>query len=360
MNSLNPNIIPGIIPHDPRLGANESRIAVIVPCYRVKKHILSVLESIGPEVDAIYAVDDGCPEASGQHIEANCRDPRVRVIYNAVNRGVGGAMLAGYAEAARDGAAVLVKIDGDGQMDPQLLEKFVDPIRRGASDYTKGNRFFRLEGLQDMPLSRLLGNALLTFMSKLSSGYWNIFDPTNGYTAIHAAVLRQLPLDKISHRYFFESDMLFRLSTVRAVVTDIPMAAVYGNQASGLVIHRVMLPFLGGHTRNFFKRIFYNYFLRDFQIASIEWVLGPFLALGGFVFGLDNWIASGASDTPATAGTVMIAALPIIVGIQMLLGALNYDIQNTPQRPLHPALIEAPEDLASAAETAPYELKRGT
>jgi dolichol-phosphate mannosyltransferase len=281
------------------------------------------------------------------------------VLYNHDNLGVGGATIAGYRRALADGAAIIVKIDGDGQMDPRLLEKFVDPIRRGASDYTKGNRFFRLEGLQDMPLSRLLGNALLTFMSKLSSGYWNIFDPTNGFTAIHAAVLRQLPLDKISHRYFFESDMLFRLSTVRAVVTDIPMNAVYGDQASGLVIHRVLLPFLVGHARNFFKRIFYNYFLRDFQIASIEWVLGPFLALGGFAFGLDNWIVSGADNTPATAGTVMIAALPIIVGVQMLLGALNYDIQNTPQRALHPALVEATEDAAGAASAISYEMERG-
>jgi glycosyltransferase involved in cell wall biosynthesis len=335
------------------------QVAVVIPCYRVKTQILGVLAAIPGGVRAIYCIDDACPEQSGAFVEANVADRRVIVLYNRENWGVGGATITGYRRAMADGADIVVKIDGDGQMDPQLLEKFVDPIRRGASDYTKGNRFFRLEGLQDMPLSRLLGNALLTFMSKLSSGYWNIFDPTNGYTAIHAAVLRQLPLDKISHRYFFESDMLFRLSTVRAVVTDIPMAAVYGNQASGLVIHRVMLPFLGGHTRNFFKRIFYNYFLRDFQIASIEWVLGPVLALGGFVFGLDNWIASGASDTPATAGTVMIAALPIIVGVQMLLGALNYDIQNTPQRPLHPALIEAPEDVAGAAEAAPYELKRG-
>ena len=341
------------------LAAPSPQVAVVIPCYRVKTQILGVLAAMPSGVRAIYCIDDACPEQSGTFVEANVADRRVTVLYNRDNCGVGGATIAGYRRALADGADIVVKIDGDGQMDPQLLEKFVDPIRRGASDYTKGNRFFRLEGLQDMPLSRLLGNALLTFMSKLSSGYWNIFDPTNGYTAIHAAVLRQLPLDKISHRYFFESDMLFRLSTVRAVVTDIPMAAVYGNQASGLLIHRVMLPFLGGHTRNFFKRIFYNYFLRDFQIASIEWVLGPFLALGGLVFGLDNWIASGASDTPATAGTVMIAALPIIVGVQMLLGALNYDIQNTPQRPLHPALIEATEDVGGAAETAPYELKRG-
>jgi dolichol-phosphate mannosyltransferase len=345
--------------NDSAFRPSQTPIAVVIPCYRVTTRVLGVIQAMPAGVCAIYCVDDACPDHSGAFVEANVSDRRVTVLYHGANRGVGGATMTGYRRALADGAEIIVKIDGDGQMDPRLLEKFVDPIRRGASDYTKGNRFFRLEGLQDMPLDRLLGNALLTFMSKLSSGYWNIFDPTNGFTAIHAAVLRQLPLDKISHRYFFESDMLFRLSTVRAVVTDIPMNAVYGDQTSGLVIHRVLLPFLVGHARNFFKRIFYNYFLRDFQIASIEWVLGPFLALGGFAFGIDNWIVSGADNTPATAGTVMIAALPIIVGIQMLLGALNYDIQNTPQRPLHPALIEATATVADAAETAPYELKRG-
>jgi dolichol-phosphate mannosyltransferase len=338
--------------------ASPRHIAVVIPCYRVKAQVLAVIAAIPHSVRAIYCVDDACPEQSGAYIEANVADPRVTVLYNRENRGVGGAMIAGYRRALDDGAGIVVKVDGDGQMDPRLLERFVDPIRRGVSDYTKGNRFFRLEGLHDMPLSRLLGNALLTFMCKLSSGYWNIFDPTNGFTAIHAAVLRQLPLEKISPRYFFESDMLFRLSTVRAVVTDVPMTAVYGDQTSGVVIHRVLLPFLAGHTRNFLKRIFYNYFLRDFQIASIEWVLGPLLALGGFAFGVDNWIVSFATNTPATAGTVMIAALPIIVGVQMTLGALNYDIQNTPQRALHPALVESTEDAAAAHDARPYELER--
>jgi len=331
-------------------------IAVVIPCYRVKAHILDVLAQIPQSVRTIYCVDDGCPENSGAFVEANATDRRVVVLYNPTNRGVGGAMITGYRRALADGAAIIVKIDGDGQMDPRLLDKFVEPIRRGASDYTKGNRFFRLEGLHDMPLSRLLGNALLTFMSKLSSGYWHIFDPTNGYTAIHAAVLGQLPLDKISERYFFESDMLFRLSTVRAVVTDVPMTAVYGEARSGLVIHRILLPFLAGHTVNFFKRIFYNYFLRDFQIASVEWILGPILALGGFVLRHLELEPAIAANTPATAGTVMIAALPIIVGIQMILGALNYDIQNTPQRPLHPALEPTPPE--PAATDRAYELER--
>jgi glycosyltransferase involved in cell wall biosynthesis len=325
-------------------------IAVVIPCYRVKAHVLAVIKAVPSSVRWIYCVDDACPEQSGAFIEAHADDPRVTVLYNPENLGVGGATLAGYRRALADEATIIVKIDGDGQMDPRLLTRFVDPILEGISDYTKGNRFFRLESLHRMPLSRLIGNAFLTFMSKLSSGYWHIFDPTNGFTAIHEAALRQLPLDKISPRYFFESDMLFRLSTIRAVVTDVPMTAIYGDERSGLVIHRVLWPFFIGHATNFLKRIFYNYFLRDFQVASVEWILGPLLALGGLVFGLVSWTASDASNTPATAGTVMVAALPIIVGVQMILGALNYDIQNTPHRPVHRALARAGDTVAPQRE----------
>src|SRR5690606_32001950 len=150
-------------------------------------------------------------------------DPRVRVIRHASNLGVGGAVITGYQAAIADGMDILVKLDGDGQMDASLIPDFIEPIINGEADYTKGNRFFDLEELRSMPRIRLIGNAVLSFMTKFSSGYWNLFDPTNGFTALHADVARYLPLSKISKRYFFESDMLFRLNTLRAVVHDIPM-----------------------------------------------------------------------------------------------------------------------------------------
>jgi dolichol-phosphate mannosyltransferase len=180
---------------------------------------------------------------------------------------------------------VLVKLDSDGQMDPALVPTLVAPILRGEADYTKGNRFLELEGLCAMPFVRLLGNSLLSFLNKLTSGYWDIFDPTNGFTALHAAVARRLPLDKVSGRYFFESDLLFRLGTLRAVVVDVPMSAVYAGEKSSLVVRHAPFEFAWKHLLNTVKRIFYGYYLRDFSFASLELVLGSLLVAGGTWFG---------------------------------------------------------------------------
>lgn len=316
------------------------KIAVIIPAYKVTKHILGVIGQIEPEVAAIYVVDDDCPEGSGKFVAVHCADSRVRILWNTVNLGVGGAVMAGYQAALRDGFDVMVKIDGDGQMDPSLLRSFVAPLITGQADYAKGNRFFDLEQIQSMPGMRLFGNAVLSFMNKLSSGYWDIFDPTNGYTAIHRSVALHLPFHKISQRYFFETDLLFRLNTLRAVVVDIPISARYGDEVSNLKISRVVGEFLVKHINNFMKRIFYNYYLRDMSIASIELPLGLLMLLGGAVFGLKEWVGSIASGVSTTAGTVMLAALPVMLGIQLILAFLGYDIANVPRRPLQLLLAD--------------------
>ena len=310
-------------------------IAVVIPCYRVKKHILGVLSAIGSECEAIYVVDDACPEQSGDHVEAECHDPRVRVIRCERNLGVGGATLTGYRAAMADGADVIVKLDGDGQMDPELIPRLVRPILLGEADYTKGNRFFDLEGLSAMPKLRLVGNSLLSFLTKLSSGYWNVFDPTNGFTAIHSLIARQLPFDKISERYFFESDLLFRLGTMRAVVCDVPMPARYESERSSLVIRKVAPEFAFRHLVNTSKRIFYGYYLRNFNIASIEIVAGLLLMAFGLSFGVSSWIEGSQAGVPTTSGTVMLAALPLLVGVQLVLAFLSSDLQNIPRDVLH-------------------------
>ncbi|MFP6627518.1 MAG: glycosyltransferase [Myxococcota bacterium] len=317
-------------------------IAVVIPCYRVKSRILDVVSGIGPECQAIYVVDDGCPEGSGDHVEAECRDPRVHVLRHERNQGVGAATLTGYQAALDGGAAVIVKLDGDGQMDPTWIPRLVRPIQDGEADYVKGNRFFDLGDLGAMPRARVLGNSLLSFASKLSSGYWNVFDPTNGFTAIHAAVARRLPLAKLSKGYFFESDLLFRLGILRAVVCEVPMPAVYQDEPSSLVIRRVIFQFAGRHFVNTFKRIFYSYYLRNFNIASIEILAGlAFLAFGVW-FGTSEWIDGIRANVPATSGTVMVAALPVIVGVQLILAFLSYDLQNVPREILHRRLEPAP------------------
>jgi dolichol-phosphate mannosyltransferase len=311
------------------------RIAVVIPSYKVTRHVLGVIAAIGPEVWRIYVIDDHCPDESGNYIGAHCADPRVRIIRHSSNQGVGGAVMSGYHAAIDDGADVIVKIDGDGQMDPALIPDFIGPIILGEADYTKGNRFFDLEKIRTMPSVRLFGNAVLSLMTKLSSGYWDLFDPTNGYTAIHADVARHLPLDKISRRYFFETDMLFRLNILRAVVVDIPMDAKYGDETSHLMISKIAGEFLVKHTRNFLKRIFYNYYLRDLSLASIELPLGLALFVFGAGYGGWHWLMAAREGMLTSAGTVMLSALPVLMGLQLILSFLAYDIASVPRRPRH-------------------------
>jgi glycosyltransferase involved in cell wall biosynthesis len=257
------------------------------------------------------------------------------VLSNAVNLGVGGAVMAGYAAAVADGAEVIVKVDGDGQMDPSLIAEFTRPILDGEADYAKGNRFFDISRIGAMPPVRIFGNAALSFAAKLSTGYWDLFDPTNGFTAIHADAARYLPFEKISKRYFFESDMLFRLNILGAVVADVPMDAVYGDEVSNLKISKIVTEFLAKHLRNFGKRIFYNYYLRNMSVASIELPLGILLTVFGTFYGISHWISSARSGTETPAGTVMLAALPVIMGVQLILAFLAYDVASVPRNPLH-------------------------
>lgn len=310
-------------------------IAVVIPSYRVTRHILEVIAGLPDWLWRIYIVDDRCPDGSGALVQTRCVDPRVVVLFNETNLGVGGAVMAGYTRAAADGAEIIVKMDGDGQMDPDLLPRFVAPIAAGEADYTKGNRFYDLTQIGQMPRIRIFGNAGLSFMTKISSGYWDLFDPTNGYTAIHARVVSKLPMQKISRRYFFETDLLFRLNTLRAVVVDVPMDARYGDEESGLKIGKILFDFLSKHARNTGKRIFYNYFLRDMSLASIELVGGLALLLGGLVTGAYFWIEASAAGVPTSAGRVMLSALPVILGLQLLLGFIAFDIASVPRRAIH-------------------------
>ncbi len=309
-------------------------IAVVIPCYRVRNQILNLLKEIGPEVEKIYVVDDACPEESGKLVAENTTDPRVEVLFHEKNRGVGGAVKTGYRKAMEDGATIIVKLDGDGQMDPHLIPQLIDPIRNKQADYVKGNRFYDLAYLREMPGSRKFGNAILSFVNKLVNGYWNVMDPTNGFLAIAEPVLKHLPLEKIDDRFFFEQDMLFRLNTIRAVVMDFPMNARYDEETSNLKIWKVFFSFPHKYARRFIKRIFYSYFLRDFNIGSLELILA-FIFLGfGFIFGSIKWFHSIESMHPATTGTVILAGLPIILGFQSFLSFLHYDLANIPQKPI--------------------------
>lgn len=330
--------IPLLKAKDEIYAMNTHKVAVVIPSYRVRNHICQVLARIGPEVHRIYVVDDACPDGSGLFVERECKDPRVRVLHHSQNRGVGGAVMTGYLAAIDEGADILVKIDGDGQMDPALLPDFIAPLIAGVADYAKGNRFYDLRHVSRMPAVRLLGNACLSFMAKLSTGYWHIFDPTNGYTALHARVAERLPFDRISNRYFFETDMLFRLGTLRCVVTDVPMDAVYGAECSSLSVRKAVGEFLLKHMRNLVSRIFYTYILRDFSIATIELFVGVALLAFGIVFGALTWLRAIDSMVPTPLGTIMLSALATLAGVQFTLAFLAYDMTSAPRQALAPSL----------------------
>lgn len=323
----------------PAQGTQSPNISVVIPCYKVRKYILAVIAQIPDRVSSIYVVDDCCPEGTGQYVQRNCQDPRVQVIFHEQNKGVGGAMISGYRAALADGAMIVVKIDGDGQMDLGLLNRFIEPILSGKADYTKGNRFFDIELLAAMPRARLFGNSALSLINKAASGYWHMMDPTNGYTAIHSVALSRIPLEKIDESYFFESDMLFRLNVARAVVMDIPMESRYGGESSSLNIAKIAVDFPSKYMGRFIKRIFYNYFLRDFNAGTIELLLGVILILAGAAFGILRWYMSVETGIPATSGQVMFSALPILLGFQLLISAVAFDIAHVPTIPLQLLLL---------------------
>jgi dolichol-phosphate mannosyltransferase len=306
------------------------KLAVVVPCYKVASNIISVINEIPNIVSHIIIIDDKCVQNSGK-IAESLNDSRVTVLYHEKNQGVGGAVITGYKKAIELDADIVVKIDGDGQMDPCYMQALIQPIMDGKADYTKGNRFTDFKALAKMPKIRLFGNSGLSFLVKAASGYWTMMDPTNGYTAIRRQTIENIELDKIAKRYFFESDMLINLNIENAVVVDIPIPAKYGDEKSSLSITRTFFGFPPKLFKGLCKRIFLKYFIYDFNMISIYLIFGiPFLTFG-LVFGMYHWMtASETSSTPA--GTVMLAVLPIILGIQFLLQAIQIDINNIPKK----------------------------
>ena len=320
---------------------------VVIPAYRAAGSILSVIAAVGAEIDLIVVVDDGCPEGTGVVVANRCNDPRVATLMHDANQGVGGAFLTGMRYAIGRGADIIIKVDADGQMDPAQVPALIHPIASGQADYVKGDRFFFLTNSASMPPVRRFGNLALSFLAKLSSGYWTIMDPTNGFFAIHARVAELLDDERIAKRFFFETDLLFHLGLIRAKVVEFPMRASYGDEVSNLRVSHQLGPFMAGHMRNTFRRILYRYFFRDLSLASLQLVAGGGLFLFGLVFGLYHWI-SAPPDQLVPTGTIMIAALTFLIGFQLVLSFLNYDISASPREPLHPFLAKGWQ----AAETA--------
>lgn len=309
-------------------------IAVVLPCYRVRNKICTVVESLLPVADYIIAVDDCCPEKSGAFLQNAIQDPKLKIVFHEVNQGVGGAMVTGFEEALQWGADLVIKMDGDGQMDARYLPKLIRPLLQGRADFSKGNRFYDLHALRQMPGLRRIGNLGLTFLAKAASGYWAVSDPTNGFLALRSEALRAINMHLLEKRYFFEISLLIQLNVVRAVAVDVPIPAKYEDEQSSLSPMKALFTFPLKLWSGLIHRIWWRYFIYDINTVTVFLVVGLLLLLGGFGFGAWRWYLSSVSDADQSAGTVAISMLPIILGFQMLLQAILIDTTQQPIRPI--------------------------
>ena len=324
---------------DSQIVLQRYKIAAVIPCYSVEREIASVIGSLPRYLKHIVVVDDASPDATADLVRKAARkDRRIVLIRHERNQGVGGAVITGFRKALELGAQIVVKIDGDGQMDASLLPALLTPLIQGQADYAKGNRFRDFQALQKMPLIRRMGNMGLGFLSKAATGYWNLFDPTNGFVAIRSSVLAQMPLDRIDRTYFFETSMLANLYLLGAVVKDVPMPARYRGEMSNLSIRRTLVEFPFKLMTTFLRRMVLKNLIYDFSMASIYILTGFPLLLFGLIFGIIKWIDYGTRGLPAPTGTVMLPTLSVLLGIQFLVAAIEIDLRSTPREPLSPPL----------------------
>ena len=321
--------------------APQPLVAVVIPAYKTAGSIFTVLEKIPARAGLIVVVDDASPDDLAQKVE-KFHDPRLHLLSHKKNQGVGGAMLTGYAYALEQGADIVVKVDSDDQMDLDYFDELLTPILEGEADYTKGNRFLHHRELKKMPFIRKMGNQGLSFLTKVATGYWKIYDPTNGYTAVSRQVLRLLEPRRISKHYFFETSMLAELRKLDAVIEDVPIPAIYNEHGSSVRILREFFLFSANLVYRIFDRILSQYYRFDFSAVSFFLLSSLVLGAFGGIWGIVKWIESDRSGVPATTGTVLIAVLPIILAVQFLVQAIALDISNTPLEPLVRRLNEKP------------------
>jgi dolichol-phosphate mannosyltransferase len=321
--------------------AAEVRIAAVIPAFNVGKAIGEVLREIPDQITAIVVVDDGSTDDTAAVVEGSAKlDQRIHLIRHQHNCGVGAAMATGYRKSLELEAAIVVKIDGDGQMPVALVPRLVQPLLTGEADYAKGNRFRDLAAIREMPALRRLGNLVLSFLAKAATGYWNCFDPANGFVAIRADVLSQLPLHKIDPGYFFEISILSQLYLLGAVVQEQPTPARYRGEPSSLSIPRVLGAFPSRLVSSLIRRLWLKNFVFDFSLESLHLLAGLPLLLAGVLYGGYNWLWYSTRELTAPTGTVVLSALAIMLGFQLLLSAIALDLQSVPRDPINTGSLE--------------------
>lgn len=300
-------------------------VAVVVPAYNESKLIGRVIATCPELVDHIVVVDDCSPDDTADAARA-VGDPRLDLIRHEVNQGVGGSILTGHQRALELGADVMVVMAGDAQMDPEFLPALIDPIADGEAQFTKANRFYAYGSFTGMPKHRIFGNILMSFMTKAASGYWGLFDPLNGYTAVHRSALERLSFDRIAKRYDFENDLLIHLNILRVPARDVPIPAVYGEEVSGIRIGRVGFSMMRRLWRGFWHRIWRKYVVQSFSPVALMLFSG--LAFVGVGLAVGVFILANTLGPPvASAGTVVMCVGPLLSGLHLLIFAMFLDIQ---------------------------------
>jgi glycosyltransferase involved in cell wall biosynthesis len=302
-------------------------VAVIVPAFDEETLVATTIRGIPEFVDRIYVVDDASRDATADAARA-AGDGRVTVLRHDENGGVGAAIVSGYRRIVADGVDVACVMAGDNQMDPADLERIASPVARGEVDYAKANRLVSGEAWRVMPRARYLGGALLSFLTKIASGYWHVADSQSGYTAASREILEQIDLERIYPRYGFPNDMLVHLNVWNARVRDVPSRPVYGvGERSGLKIPRVVPRISWLLIKGFFWRMREKYVIRDFHPLVLFYAFGFLMTFIGLGLGIAEVVLRIIGNA-VSVGTVVLVALLLIFGSQFTLFAMWFDMES--------------------------------
>ena len=302
-------------------------VAVVVPAYNEESLVGTTVAGIPSFVDRVFVVDDGSSDATAERARA-AGDGRVEVVAHARNEGVGGAIVTGYKHALAEGIDVTCVMAADNQMPPEDLERIALPVARGEVDYAKANRLVTGEAWRLIPRHRYLGNAVLSLLTKIASGYWHVADSQSGYTAIGRPALELLDLDRIYRGYGFPNDMLVHLNVTSARVRDVPSRPVYDvGERSAMNVPSVVPRISWLLLKGFWWRMREKYVIRDFHPLVFFYVLGLLMTLSGLALGIVETVLRFLGND-LTTPTVVLIALLLISGLQLTLFAMWFDMES--------------------------------
>ncbi len=300
-------------------------IGAVIPCYKGTKETIYLVEKVLNYVDVVVLIDDACPNNTGKKIREKISSNKLIILFNDFNCGVGGSMKKGFEYLIKKNVGIIIKIDADGQMLPEEIPLLIDPLLKNESTATKGNRFTNLENISKIPKLRLFGMVILGLMSKLSTGYWELFDSTNGFWAIKKDRLKMINLKTLDDRYFFETDLLFRLGLLDTKIIEVGITAIYGNIESSLKPIREIPNFTSKHISLFFKRIFYQYFIFDQNIATIKLIGFLISFLSAITWTSICIYQSNKFQVLTSPGAVGVAVFLSFISFQLIFSFFNYD-----------------------------------